>query len=145
MDSFAKLTNVVFHSAPGANVPGSKCDQCHDRKVRCKTKDTAKCKSCTSLGLDCKYTYLPKPRRRKKRTKNIFSGVKLDDNGSSPFAIINFNSIPQLTPPPRALDPVLDFSLPHFRDLEKYSLSSTCLQTRAAKPTCTFDSKEVRF
>ncbi|KAJ9081584.1 hypothetical protein DSO57_1013113 [Entomophthora muscae] len=127
----------VFHSVPGTEVPGLKkaCDHCHDTKVRCIIKGTGTCINCKSLGIICKFSYQPKPRGRKKRTKNIFSGVKVDLTApyTSPFAIISFNSPskPSASPPlpatepqaPEPFLPVYDHSLPTFHDLAKYSLS----------------------
>ncbi|KAJ9088029.1 hypothetical protein DSO57_1027123 [Entomophthora muscae] len=131
-ESLSYLTRVIFHSVPGTKVPGLKkaCDHCHDRKVRCVIKDNSPCQHCEMYGFTCEFTYHSKPRGRKKRSRSNFSGIKVDLNISPLFnpcpAVETYIPGESAFSPPKDSQPFLmvqDYSLPHFRDLEKYSLS----------------------
>ncbi|KAJ9063946.1 hypothetical protein DSO57_1027126 [Entomophthora muscae] len=95
--SFSFLTRVVFQAASGEEpaAPKKACDFCRQKKVRC-IVDGSSCLNCVARGNTCTFLLEPKPRGRKKKS----------------------------TPSAHPSEQLPDFSIPHFHDLDKYSLSS---------------------
>ncbi|KAJ9072921.1 hypothetical protein DSO57_1022013 [Entomophthora muscae] len=116
---------TVFSATPGAEPSLLKkaCDKCRERRVRCKTHPSGSCESCLTSGKKCTFKYVFKKRGRKKATTTYEYNVnslhvrpQFQRHSSA-----SSTSIP--TPPSNLPLQYTDPTMPHFNDLEKYSLA----------------------
>ncbi|KAJ9074301.1 hypothetical protein DSO57_1007991 [Entomophthora muscae] len=131
----------VFPVSMGASSKAA-CDKCRKRKIRCIKKANGACVNCTSLGSNCKYLYVRKPRGRKKGEKaQLKHQVTPSHPTNGELSIVfeypsppTYSTTPDYIQCPASpelhscslqpgfLNQPYDFTMPNFNDLRKYSL-----------------------
>ncbi|KAJ9071395.1 hypothetical protein DSO57_1037428 [Entomophthora muscae] len=131
----SRPNQTVFSATPGAEPSSLKkaCDKCRERRVRCKLHVNGSCDGCLAVGKKCPFKYVFKKRGRKKATTSYEYNVnslhvrpqfQRHSSASSTF-------IP--TPPSNLPLQYTDPTMPHFNDLEKYSLALNQISLTLAK------------
>lgn len=122
-------SRFVFHSFSGKRQSSARraCDACRARKIRCMLLKNG-CKACQGRGKDCTFEgqaeqhvptakpkalskALPKTLSPKESPSETTRSYSLETEDAQHPAVVLFLPTP-------------DFSMPHFRDLDKYCLSA---------------------
>lgn len=125
------------------------CDNCRLRKVKCDF-EAESCSSCIKRGVQCTFLEKPKPRGRRKKHSTTSSQQSPQQQRQSQEPMLTDRLYvkdyedcgPSASTTKQIETLVSDPTIPHFRDIEQYSLKRSSSTTKQPSPITSSQSAD---